>query len=171
MRWETATLSSLRTKPGPSKSNQWQRPGWHHPGHWIKSDPASVLPLESSVTWTRKLFHCPINFFFNHLPSNRFYQFFERQMEFQGHQALVYARNNRLKAQPRVHVYPNCGHTTYLCSFGASVAIALMWAFHFRKKGSKEESIPQVVCSGLLVLTSVCDTQTSLGARTVMREP
>lgn len=36
-------------------------------------------------------------FFLNHLPSNRFNQFFERQMEFQGHLALVYARNNRLK--------------------------------------------------------------------------
>lgn len=143
-------------KPVPPKANQWQGekagPGWYQLGHWTKYDPALVLSLDSLFTWTRHFFHCPTSFFSH-------FSFSIHSLKGKWNFRDIWS----FKDQPGVYMCPNCGHMTYLCSFGASAPMTLIWTFHFGRKESRGESTPQVVCSGLPALSSAFSTWTSPG--------
>lgn len=134
--------SRLKMEPTPARAIQraGEGPGLgrHHPGHWIKSDLASALSLDSSVPhfFITFLATCHQMSLISSLKGNwRFKRLGPRIC--QKHQW------SRLEAQPGVHMCPNCGHMAGLCSFGASAAITLEQAFHFRTKESGKEVIPQ----------------------------
>lgn len=134
-------------EPTPAKANQREGEGpgrgRHHLGQGRKSHLASTLPPGSSVP----------RFFISFVatchrvgPNDQFLEGKRRFREF-GPRIWQKHQWSRLEAQPGVHMCPNCGHMTWLCSLGISAAITLEQAFHFRTERKRKGDNPARRCA------------------------